>query len=170
MVLLHGACWPRWIAPYPPDLTNNAAFLKPPAWQERRLTRLLAGHRCHRPRHSLAPDARRTPRRWSIGIAVVALVGGGGHRAGPGCGLCSKACLEIAIDADDGHHPRRCPACCWPVVIVAILGPGLMNAMLAVAIVVLPHYVRITRAAVIAETSRDYVTAARMDRCRPSRA
>jgi dipeptide transport system permease protein len=22
------------IAPYPPDLTNNAAFLKPPAWQD----------------------------------------------------------------------------------------------------------------------------------------
>ncbi|MFZ4623243.1 MAG: ABC transporter permease subunit, partial [Rhodoferax sp.] len=48
-------------------------------------------------------------------------------------------------------------------VIVAILGPGLMNAMLAVAVVVLPHYVRITRAAVISEMSKDYVTAARMN-------
>ena len=48
------------------------------------------------------------------------------------------------------------------IVIVAILGPGIMNAMLAVAVVILPHYVRITRAAVISETSRDYVTAARM--------
>src|SRR5438876_1054532 len=47
------------------------------------------------------------------------------------------------------------------IVIVAILGPGIMNAMLAVAVVVLPHYVRITRAAVISETSKDYVTAAR---------
>ena len=37
-----------------------------------------------------------------------------------------------------------------------------LGAMLAVVVVVLPHYVRITRAAVIAETSRDYVTAARM--------
>ncbi len=54
------------------------------------------------------------------------------------------------------------PSLLLAIVIVAILGPGLMNAMLAVAIVVLPHYVRITRAAVIAETSRDYVTAARM--------
>jgi dipeptide transport system permease protein len=48
-------------------------------------------------------------------------------------------------------------------VIVAILGPGMMNAMLAVAIVILPHYVRITRAAVITEISKDYVTAARMN-------
>ena len=34
--------------------------------------------------------------------------------------------------------------------------------MLAVAVVVLPHYVRITRAAVISEVSKDYVTAARV--------
>ena len=54
------------------------------------------------------------------------------------------------------------PSLLLAIVIVAILGPGLMNAMLAVAVVVLPHYVRITRAAVIAEASRDYVTAARM--------
>ena len=54
------------------------------------------------------------------------------------------------------------PSLLLAIVIVAILGPGLMNAMLAVAVVVLPHYVRITRAAVIAETAKDYVTAARM--------
>jgi len=34
-------------------------------------------------------------------------------------------------------------------------------SLLAVAVVVLPHYVRITRAAVITEMSKDYVTAAR---------
>jgi dipeptide transport system permease protein len=54
------------------------------------------------------------------------------------------------------------PSLLLAIVIVAVLGPGLMNAMLAVAIVVLPHYVRITRAAVIAELARDYVTAARV--------
>ncbi len=54
------------------------------------------------------------------------------------------------------------PSLLLAIVVVAILGPGLVNAMLAVAVVVLPHYVRITRAAVIAETSRDYVTAARV--------
>ena len=31
-VLLLAALAP-WIAPYPPDLTNPAVFLKPPAWQ-----------------------------------------------------------------------------------------------------------------------------------------
>jgi dipeptide transport system permease protein len=55
------------------------------------------------------------------------------------------------------------PSLLLAIVIVAILGPGMMNAMLAVAVVILPHYVRITRAAVISETSKDYVTAARMN-------
>ena len=52
------------------------------------------------------------------------------------------------------------PSLLLAIVIVAILGPGLINAMIAVALVVLPHYVRITRATVIAEMSKDYVTAA----------
>ena len=54
------------------------------------------------------------------------------------------------------------PSLLLAIVIVAILGPGLMNAMLAVAIVLLPHYVRIARAAVISEVSKDYVTAAKV--------
>jgi len=61
------------------------------------------------------------------------------------------------------------PSLLLAIVIVAILGPGLMNAMLAVAVVVLPHYVRITRAAVITESSKDYVTAARVAGAGPLR-
>jgi dipeptide transport system permease protein len=48
------------------------------------------------------------------------------------------------------------------IVIVAILGPGLANAMIAVAIVYLPHYTRLTRGSVIGEMSKDYVTASRV--------
>ena len=54
------------------------------------------------------------------------------------------------------------PSLLLAIVIVAMLGPGLMNSMLAVALVILPHYVRLARAAVITETSKDYVTAARV--------
>ena len=48
------------------------------------------------------------------------------------------------------------------VAIVAILGPGLINSVIAIAIVSLPSYVRLTRAAVMGELNRDYVTAARL--------
>jgi dipeptide transport system permease protein len=54
------------------------------------------------------------------------------------------------------------PSLLLAIVIVAVLGPGLMNSMLAVALVILPHYVRLARAAVITEISKDYVTAARV--------
>ncbi len=48
-------------------------------------------------------------------------------------------------------------------------GPGLTNAMIAVAITYLPYFVRITRAAVIGEMSKDYVTASRVNGAGPLR-
>jgi len=54
------------------------------------------------------------------------------------------------------------PALLLAIVIVAILGPSLTNAIMAVAIVVLPHYVRLARAAVITERTKDYVTASQV--------
>jgi dipeptide transport system permease protein len=61
------------------------------------------------------------------------------------------------------------PSLLLAIVVVAILGPGLMNAMLAVAVVMLPGYIRLVRAAALAELSRDYVTAVRMQGARVSR-
>ena len=49
------------------------------------------------------------------------------------------------------------PTLLLAIVIVAILGPGLFNAMLAVAIVTLPGYTRLSRASALSELSRDYV-------------
>ena len=54
------------------------------------------------------------------------------------------------------------PTILLAIAIVAVLGPGLTNAMLAVAIVQLPGFVRLTRAAVLVELGKDYVLASRM--------
>lgn len=54
------------------------------------------------------------------------------------------------------------PSLLLALAIVTILGPGLINAAIAIAITYLPHYVRITRASVIAESSKDYVTASKV--------
>ena len=147
------------IAPHSPYLTNNAAFLKPPFWQEGGsltfplgtdaigrdiLSRLIYGSRLS----------------LTIGIAVVAVSIAAGIALGLVAGF-FRGLTEIAImRAMD--IILTLPSLLLAIVIVAILGPGLMNAMLAVAVVVLPHYVRITRAAVIAERSKDYVTAAQV--------
>jgi dipeptide transport system permease protein len=53
------------------------------------------------------------------------------------------------------------PSLLLAIVVVSILGPSLTNAMLAVAIVTLPAYTRLARAAALAELGRDYVTASR---------
>ena len=53
------------------------------------------------------------------------------------------------------------PSLLLAIVVVAILGPGLTNAMLAVAVVLLPGYVRLSRAAALGELAREYVVATR---------
>jgi len=47
------------------------------------------------------------------------------------------------------------------IVIVAYLGPGLTNAMMAIGIINIPRFARIVRASVMDEFGKDYVTAAR---------
>jgi len=47
------------------------------------------------------------------------------------------------------------------IAVVAILGPGLRNAMIAIGIVYIPHYARVVRGAVLSVRARDYVEAAR---------
>ena len=54
------------------------------------------------------------------------------------------------------------PSLLLAIAIMAILGPGLDNAIFAIAIVALPGYVRLTRASAMTELNRDYVTASRV--------
>ncbi|MFC5396950.1 ABC transporter permease subunit [Bosea vestrisii] len=165
-LVLFCALFAPLIAPHDPNLTNNAVFLKPPFWQEGGslsyplgtdaigrdiLSRLLYGARL-----SLV-----------IGIAVVAIAILVGIVLGLIAGF-FKGIADIAI-MRLMDILMTMPSLLLAIVIVAILGPGLMNAMLAVAIVVLPHYVRITRAAVIAESSKDYVVAAQVSGAQTTR-
>jgi dipeptide transport system permease protein len=147
------------IAPHPPYVIDSSIALKPPFWQHGgsldfplgtdaigrdMLSRLIYGARLS----------------LTIGISVVAISTAAGILLGLLAGF-GRGVLEITImRAMD--ILLTMPSLLLAIVIVAVLGPGLMNAMLAVAVVVLPHYVRITRAAVIAELARDYVTAARV--------
>ena len=148
------------LAPHAPELTNSAAFLKPPFWQTGgsisyplgtdAIGRDILSRLIHGARLSLV-----------IGLAVVALSVVVGTVLGLTAGY-FRGVFEIAV-MRLMDIILTLPSLLLAIVIVAILGPGLMNAMLAVAMVVLPHYVRITRAAVISEMSRDYVTSARMN-------
>lgn len=100
--------------------------------------------------------------RWSLLIGAIAV----GLALVPG----------IALGLLAGFYPRffgslimrlmdivlSIPALLLAVAIVAVLGPGLSNTVLAIAIVAVPSYVRLTQSAVLAEKNKDYVTAAKM--------
>ncbi len=53
------------------------------------------------------------------------------------------------------------PGILLAIVIVAYLGPGLRNAMIAIGVISIPRFARIVRASVIEEHEKDYVLAAR---------
>jgi dipeptide transport system permease protein len=158
-ILLLLAVFADLIAPHPPDLPNSAALLRPPFWQAQgswtyplgtdAIGRDLLARLIHGARLSLL-----------IGVAVVALAVVAGTLLGLVAGFFRGSIEILILRAMD--ILLTLPSILLAIVIVAILGPGLMNAMLAVAIVVLPHYVRIIRAAVIGETAKDYVTAAKV--------
>ncbi|QYN45542.1 dipeptide ABC transporter permease DppC [Gilliamella sp. ESL0441] len=54
------------------------------------------------------------------------------------------------------------PSLLLALVLVAIFGPSITNASIALAFVALPHYVRLTRGATLAEINKDYVIASRV--------
>jgi dipeptide transport system permease protein len=147
------------VAPHAPNLTHDNAFLRPPFWEEGgslvyplgtdAIGRDLLSRLIHGARLSLL-----------IGVIVVTLSLSFGIVLGLVAGF-FRGVVEIAI-MRLMDVVLTLPSLLLAIVIVAILGPGLSNAMIAVAIVILPHYVRITRAAVIGELAKDYVMASRV--------
>ncbi|GAA4357287.1 ABC transporter permease subunit [Kangiella marina] len=55
------------------------------------------------------------------------------------------------------------PSLLLAIAIVAIIGPGLPNAVYAVIIVLVPQFVRITQSSITEELNKDYVMAAKLD-------
>ena len=54
------------------------------------------------------------------------------------------------------------PSILFAIVIVAVLGPGISNAIVAVSVVAVPNFIRIIRAQVMVEKNRQYVDAAKL--------
>ena len=157
--LLLVALFAPWVAPHLPDQTDSTAFLRPPAWQAGGSLQFILGTDAIG-RDILSRLIFGARLSLSIGLAVVLISVATGIALGLVAGF-ARGITEITI-MRLMDIILTLPSLLLAIVIVAILGPGLMNAMLAVSIVVLPHYVRITRASVISEVSKDYVTAARI--------
>ena len=147
------------LAPHSPTQQFRDALLQPPFWQEGgSLTYPLGTDAVGRDMLSrLLHGARYS---FYVGIIVVAFAASGGIVIGLLAGFAPKWVDTIIMRVMD--IILAFPSLLLALVLVAILGPSLTNAMIAIAIVLQPHYVRLTRASVLSERSKDYVTAARV--------
>ena len=147
------------LAPYNPTEQFRDFLLTPPAWQETGTSRFLLGtDELGRDMLSRLIHGARLSLLIGLASVVFSLIPGIllGLLAGfspTGIGPFIMRLMDIML---------ALPSLLLAVAIVAILGPGLINTIFAIAIVSLPSYVRLTRAAVMTELNRDYVTASRL--------
>ncbi|MEW9808571.1 ABC transporter permease subunit [Mesorhizobium sp. ZMM04-5] len=154
------------IAPHGPNEQYRDAVLVPPFWQEGGRSAFLLGTDPVG-RDILSRLIYGTRYSLFIGVIVttISLIGGIviGVVAGYFRGWVDTAIMRVM------DIILAFPSLLLALVLVAVLGPGLTNAMIAIALVFQPHFVRLTRAAVMAEKNRDYVIAARVAGAKPLR-
>ena len=154
------------VAPHPPGEQYRDFTLAPPAWQDGGSARFVLGTDPVG-RDMLSRLIHGTRLSLAIGFISVAISLIAGIVLGLVAGYVRGLTETIIMRVMDVM--LALPSLLLAIAVVAILGPGLANAMYAIAIVLLPHYVRLTRAAVIAEARREYVTSSRIAGAGPLR-
>jgi dipeptide transport system permease protein len=148
-----------FVAPHDPLRVYAEHILVPPSWEEGGLPQFVFGtdevgrdilsRLMHGARYSL-----------TIGLVVVsiALVSGVtlGVIAGYFRGWVDAAIMRVM------DIILAFPSLLLALVVVSILGKGLLNSMLAIALVLQPHFARLARAAVMSEKTREYVISAKV--------
>ena len=158
-VVIFAAVFADFIAPYSPIEQFRDAVRAPPVWAQGgswrfalgtdgegrdMLTRLIFGARVS----------------LFIGLCVMSV----SFVAGVALGLISAmsgALVDILITRVMDFI-ISVPDLVLAILIVAVLGPSLTNAIAAITIIYLPRYVRLVRASALGELNKDYVTAARV--------
>ena len=147
------------LAPYNPIEQYRDALLVPPAWNAAGSTRFLLGtddigrdmlsRLLHGARLSL-----------TIGLVAVLLSMIPGIALGllaaffpRGLGTAILRLMDVML---------ALPSLLLAIAVVAVLGPGLLNTMFAIALVSIPGYVRLVRASAMSELAKDYVIASRL--------
>ncbi|MDH4571232.1 ABC transporter permease subunit [Salinicola acroporae] len=153
------ALFAPWVAPHDPAMQDRSALLVPPVWHAGGswnyilgtdavgrdiLSRLIFGAR-----YSLSISAMVVVISMGVGIFLGLLAG------------YFRGWIETVITRVM-DVVLAFPSLLLALGLVAILSPGLTSAMIAIALVQLPYFVRLTRAAVIGEKNREYVIASRL--------
>ncbi|RUW15592.1 ABC transporter permease subunit, partial [Mesorhizobium sp. M1A.F.Ca.IN.020.03.1.1] len=139
ILLVLAALFAPLLAPYAPDVQDKTAFLRPPAWQAGGSSQYILG---------TDPVGRDILSRLLYGarfslligavVVTLALVGGItlGLLAGYFRGWVDVAIMRVM------DLILAFPSLLLALVLVTILGPGLFNAMLAISLVLQPHFAR----------------------------
>ena len=158
-LIIFCALFAPWVAPHDPSEQFRDFLLNPPVWMQGGNAQFLLGtdevgrdmlsRLMHGARLSLLIALSSVVISLVPGLVLGLLAGFSPNRLGP----VIMRLMDIML---------ALPSLLLAVAIVAVLGPGLMNTVIAIAVVSLPSYVRLTRAAVMGELNRDYVTASRL--------
>ncbi|SMO66276.1 ABC transporter permease subunit [Paracoccus laeviglucosivorans] len=159
LLLVLTAIFASVLAPHDPTQQYRDALLLPPIWDENGRAGFILGTDAVG-RDMLSRLIYGAQYSLFIGIVVVAIALTGGIIIGLVAGFFGGWVDTVIMRVMD--VVLAFPSLLLALVLVAILGPGLTNAMIAIAIVYQPHFARLTRAAVMSEKAREYVTAAKV--------
>ncbi len=159
VLLVLTAVFAPLIAPHDPTEQFRDALLVPPFWEQGGRADFLLGTDAVG-RDMLSRLIYGAQYSLFIGIVVVAIALTGGIVIGLVAGFYGGWVDSVIMRVMD--VVLAFPSLLLALVLVAVLGPGLTNAMIAIAIVYQPHFARLTRAAVMSEKAREYVSAARV--------
>ncbi len=150
IVLCAGLLAPM-IAPYDPNAINGLEALQGPSWSHLFGTDPLGRDVFSR----VLYGARISP---LVGLGAVAISAGAGVTIGLIAGYGSRFVDEAWMRGMDVL--LAFPGLVLAIAIVAVLGPGLRNSLIAVGLAGIPYFARVVRSVVLVEREKEYVAAA----------
>jgi dipeptide transport system permease protein len=158
-IILLMAIFAPFVAPHAPDAQDRSVLLLPPVWMEKGSTLFLLGT------DAVGRDILSRlifGARFSlfVGVVVVSISVISGVLIGLIAGYFGGKVDTVIMRVMD--IILAFPSLLLALVLVAVLGPGLVNAMIAISLVNQPHFVRLTRAAVMIERGKDYVVGSKV--------
>jgi peptide/nickel transport system permease protein len=146
------AAFAPWVAPYDPIKVNVTDALLPPSW-----THLLGTDDLGRDMMSRVIWGSRVS--LSVGVISVSIGFFIGVSVGLAAGYLGGTFDLLVMRVIDAL--LAFPALVLAIAITAALGPQIQNAMIAIGIVAIPAYARLTRGQVLAVRAREFIVAAR---------
>ena len=140
------------LAPYDPVAMDFTARFAPPSWAHPFGTDDFGRDLFSRILHGAAVS-------FQVAFIAVGISGTVGVALGVLAGYLGGWLDEVIMRAMDVVFAF--PAVLLAITVMAVLGRGVENAMIAIAIVYVPIFARVTRGAVISVRGREFVTAAR---------